>query len=173
MTPAPFSFGSELVRSSFLAHRGIDLLKLGDNSSLRVMFGQSEFSRLLVPIHWDRVTGRSRKCEGSTYCDDCAHGVRKAFHLYAGVYLMDAQSKKVVVDLATSLPQKWLKNPPDFRRIHRISRKSSHGPVCVEALPHCTVQTDQFPGWDIIDDVIQIFKGRHSLSNQGDGETGE
>jgi len=161
---ALFTFAGTDTPQGFETRRRPDLLKLVPGKRHPLMFGQSEFSRVIVPVHWDKKSNRSRKCEGSIYCDDCAHLLRKTFHLYAGVYLTSQGSERAIVDLGTSMPDRWMKAPPDFRKLHVISRAAAHGPIVCECQEHTSVDYSLFPGWDIIDDVIRIFAGRISIA---------
>lgn len=158
----PFSFSNRNSQKQFEQRHEVSLLKLTPGKPVRVFFGMSDRSRLLVGVHWDDKAGKSRMCNGDADCADCNFGYRLQFHLYAAVHVMEAREFRAIIDLGTSIAKRWEANPPNFERLYEISRKDKYGPVLVHELYMDEKLKNHRNGWDISPDVDRIFKGRVS-----------
>lgn len=159
---SPFSFHDEDTEFRFATHSPIGLFKLKPDTRLIATFGRSDKSRLVVGIHWDKHSGKSRMCAGSQSCGDCDLGYLLQFHLYAGICVHGSPDFKTIVDLGTTMAKRWKLKPPDFSVPHVIWRKDKYGSVFCDARPYDKTLKHVWDGWDIREDVERIFRGRKS-----------
>jgi len=164
---SPFAFDREETAASFGRNKPIGLFKLKPGVRTMVRFGLMTESRLLVGIHWDKISGNSRRCAGSDRCADCDLGFVCQFHLYAAVYIQGSADFKAIVDLGTTLPKRWKLNPPDFNVPYTLWRKDKFGTVFADKREYDATIKSIWQGWDIRNDIDRLFATRTSMPKLG------
>jgi len=161
---SPFAFSDPSTQHRFEERPRVHLERIIPGKTLQVMFPSESISRVLVPIHWPKGSGKSRKCEGSIYCEDCVNNARTTFHLYAGAYTYP-RCIKVILDLCTEIPKRWSDEAPQWDCVYQVFRYGKKQEVHVTPADHVRwVYDKRVAGWDVLSDVLRIFQGRTSLA---------
>lgn len=163
----PFHPSSAAVAHVMSRDSTTNLKKVECGEQIPIIIPDSPLVRCLLPIHFGTGMKKSRLCSGSVHCQDCAEEVPLTFHLYVGCY-NGRSGERIIVPLGTAHPKRWRDKLPSFKHQFRVWRKTATSPILLEEMPYQSFDASAFVAWDVMPDVLRIFRGRRSTDRMHD-----
>lgn len=135
-----------------------NLLRLSPGRWEDVQVGAAQWSRTLVPVHYDCEQGRSVRCQNS-HCELCKQGKESRLYLYLAARTL--RGREVVVCVSGTVSCKWLEKRPDFHKSFRVERDvKQHGPTLLTQNDLSIKFPTEWEGFDVSRELEWIFRGR-------------
>lgn len=139
-----------------VAPKPLPILKLKPGQNKVVQLGSAQFSRRLVPLHYDLQAGRSASCSGSGICKRCIKGMTPRVFLYLAARTHNGA--KVIVCVSRVVANEWLYRAPDFHHQFSVERPNcNNAPTTLrEITTHGRFQ-ELWEGFDLTPELDRLF----------------